>query len=216
MRRGADTSGPLPPLQDPVDADHGRYNGIVLGTHASSLGDLTPVYAYERRFGVRQVNGFEFPNPSVGLNYAGSNLEGPFTAQLTTAGQGAFNYLAGPVPLDRYTFAYDSQDANADYSEFVAEAWTGTPLSTNFVPYIITPAEAPESGTGKTVPVKGRIIGGFYTHTGQDPAADVKAGIQEVVLTFNYHDATTQWRLLLRASSVGSRRACTSDTTATT
>ena len=162
----------------------------MLSTHASLLGDLTAVYAYERAFGVRQVSGYEFPNPDVGLAYAGGNVAGPFTAQLTQAGKGAFNYLAGPVPLDEGSAAYDSVDAAADYTGFKPEAWTGEPISQNFVPYVLTPTAV------RGHAVKGRIIGGFYTHTAQDPAVDRKAGVQEVVLTFNYNPHMTQWRLL--------------------
>ena len=177
----------LPALTNPADAAHALYNGVVLGTHASLLGDLTSVYAFERRFGVRQVSGYEFPNPSVGLTYTGDTIAGPFTAQLTSAGKGAFNYLAGPVPLDAGSNAYDSFDPTAS---FTPEAWVGEPLSQNFVPYLMTPSVVHDKS------VKGGIIGGFYTHTGQDLAADPKAGVQEVVLTFNYNSAMTQWRLL--------------------
>ena len=187
------TGQALPTLVNPQDPKHGYYNGVVLGTHASLLGDLTNVYTYERDFGVRQVSGFEFPNPSVGLRFTDTVLVGPFTSQLTQAGKGAFNYLAGPVPLDEGTRAYDSYDAGADYTDFDPKAWAGEPISTNFTPYLLAPMDAPTEN-GK--PVKGRIIGGFYTHTGQDPAADIKAGVQEVVLTFNYNSTMTQWRLL--------------------
>lgn len=190
VRRGADPSAALPALVNPSDATHGRYNGVVLSTHASLLGDLTAVYAYERAFDVRQVSGYEFPNPSVGLTYAGANVAGPFTAQLTQAGKGAFNFLAGPVPLDEGSSAYDSLDAAADYTNFRTEAWAGEPISQNFVPYVLTPAEV------RGQAVKGRIIGGFFTNTKTDPAADPKAGVKEVVLTFNYNPYMTQWRLL--------------------
>jgi hypothetical protein len=185
---------PLPALENPKDPNHGHYNGVVLGTHASLLGDLSQVYAYERKFGVRQISGYEFPNPSVGLTYTGQNVAGPFTAQLTAAGKGAFNYLAGPVPLDEGSMAYDAYDAAAldagVYENFASEAWTGEPISQNFVPYLLTPTAVRGSA------VKGRIIGGFFTHTGQDPSSDPKAGVQEVVLTFNYNPYMTQWRLL--------------------
>jgi hypothetical protein len=177
----------LPPLTNPADPNHALYNAVVLGTHASLLGDLAPVYAFERRFEVRQVSGFEFPNPSVGLTYTGDNIAGPFTAQLTNAGKGAFGYLAGPVPLDEGSVAYDSADAA---QPFTPEAWAGEPLSTNFTPYLMTPAAVRDKA------IKGRIIGGFFTNPSTDPAADPKAGVKEVVLTFNYNSAMTQWRLL--------------------
>ena len=183
----------LPPLTNPADRNHARYNGVVLGTHASLLGDLAPVYAFERRFDVRQISAYEFPNPSVGLAYTGDNIAGPFTAQLTQAGKGAFNYLAGPVPLDDGSLAYDSYDAATtvgDPAPFTPEAWAGEPLSNNFTPYLMTPATVQGNA------VKGRIIGGFHTNTSQDPALDAKAGVKEVVLTFNYNAAMTQWRLL--------------------
>lgn len=157
----------LPALTDPSDSTHGYYNGIILGTSSSSLGNLDSVYAYERTFGVRQVDGYEFPNAAVGLTYS-AVVPTPFTAQVTAAGKGVFNYLAGPVPMDAGSYVYNAYEAN--------------PISNNFVRYLTEPS--------------GLTIGGFYTHTGQDPAADNKAGVQEVVLTFNYNDQMTQFRLL--------------------
>jgi hypothetical protein len=192
----------VPPLVNPLDPSHGYYNGIVLGTHASLLGDLSRVYTYERDFGVRQISGFEFPNANVGLEFTGTVLLGPFTASLTNAGKGAFNYLEGPVPLDEGTRGYDSyyddRQAGDDVTPFTPKAWAAEPVSgvTNFVPYLVAPTDAPTEG-GK--PVKGRVIGGFYTHTGKeasDPHAALRAGVQEVVLTFNYNSTMTQWRLL--------------------
>jgi len=157
----------LPALSDPADTSHGYYNGVVLGTSASSLGNLDPVYAYERAFGVRQVDGYEFPNAAVGLTFH-TTVPSPFTAQLTSAGKGAFSYLAGPVPVDGGSYVYNAYEAD--------------PVSKNFVTYLTDPS--------------GLTIGGFYTHTGQYPAVDNKAGVQEVVLTFNYNDLMTQFRLL--------------------
>jgi hypothetical protein len=159
----------LPALADPADAAHGYYNGIILGTSASSLGDLDAIYDYERTFGVRQVDGYEFPNAAVGLTFV-EVVPSPFTAQLTTAGKGVFNYLAGPVPVDGGSFVYNAYEAE--------------PVNNNFVRYLTEPS--------------GRTIGGFYTHTGQDKSVDKKAGVQELVLTFNYNDQMTQFRLLSR------------------
>ena len=200
------TGQALPPLVNPVDPKHGYYNGVVLATHASLLGDLSKVYTYERDFGVRQISGFEFPNATVGMEFTGTVVVGPFTAELTNAGKGAFNYLAGPVPLDRGTRGYDSYyDASPPPpsdepapSPFTPKAWTGEPISgvTNFTPYLLAPTDAP---TEDNKPVTGRVIGGFYTHTGKeaaDPNAALKKGVQEVVLTFNYNSTMTQWRLL--------------------
>jgi hypothetical protein len=157
----------LPAMADPADPNHGFYNGVILGTTSSSLGDLSSVYAYERAFNVRQVNGYEFPNPAVGLNFQ-AVVDTPFTAQLTTRGKASFPYLAGPVPMDGGSYIYD--------------AYTATIDDPNFVTSLTTPA--------------GRTIGGFFTHTETDPSIDPKAGVQEAVLTFNYNDQMTQFRLL--------------------
>jgi hypothetical protein len=157
----------LPALTNPADPTHGYYNGVILGTSSSVLGDLDSVYAYERTFNVRQVNGYEFPNPAVGLNFQ-AVVDTPFTAQLTTRGKASFPYLAGPVPMDGGSYIYD--------------AYTATIDDPNFVTSLTTPA--------------GRTIGGFFTHTETDPSKDPKAGVQEAVLTFNYNDQMTQFRLL--------------------
>ena len=157
----------LPALADPADAAHGYYNAIILGTSASSLGILDGLYDYERTFGVRQVDGYEFPNAAVGITFD-QVVPSPFTAQLTPAGKDAFNYLAGPVPVDSGSYVYN--------------AFAADPVNNNFVPYLTDPS--------------GRTIGGLYTHTGQDTSVDNKAGVQELVLTFNYNDLMTQFRLL--------------------
>jgi hypothetical protein len=154
-------------MVDPADPTHGYYNGVILGTSSSSLGDLTSVYAYERTFNVRQVNGYEFPNPSVGLNFQ-AVVDTPFTAQLTAQGKASFPYLVGPIPMDGGSYIYD--------------AYTAVPDDPNFITALTTPT--------------GRTIGGFYTHTETDPSVDVKAGVEEAVLTFNYNSMMTQFRLL--------------------
>jgi len=80
----------------------GNFNGVVIADSPSDYasGQLAAVDTYESSFGVRQVDGYIFPSPALGVTDAtGGPLDGT-TATLTTAGLAAFPELKGPVPFD--------------------------------------------------------------------------------------------------------------------
>src|SRR5664280_165796 len=82
----------LPNLTDPSDSTHGLFNGVVIASSVYNFawGQLSDVWGYESTFGVRQLDGYVYPAPNVGLDPgSGGDLSGT-TAVLTAAGQSAF------------------------------------------------------------------------------------------------------------------------------
>ncbi|HEY1671493.1 MAG TPA: hypothetical protein VGG50_02160 [Streptosporangiaceae bacterium] len=74
----------------------GNYNGVVIADSPTdyAAGQFTALDAYESAFGVRQVDGYMFPNPNLGITFNG--VSGPLdgtTGTLTTAGLAAFPEL---------------------------------------------------------------------------------------------------------------------------
>jgi hypothetical protein len=98
--------------------DHGRYDAIVLadgalayspapGTWASALSadEWSTLADYEREFGVRELDAYAFPQPAYGLvSPADGGDMGGVTGQLTAAGLTVFPELAGPLPIDRWSW----------------------------------------------------------------------------------------------------------------
>ena len=133
-----------------------KFQAVVL-PNAAPFGDAAEATAladYERRFGVRQLDAYVYPNAAVGLNppgYAGS-LDG-VTANVTATGLGgAFRYLKGPVPFE---------DAAAGVSEsygYLADPVADDPAQgTSFQPYLTATANG-VTGT----------LAGVYTHDGRE------------------------------------------------
>jgi hypothetical protein len=162
-------------LVNPASQDmHGYFNGVILGTDSSLFwGGLDEVFRYEREFGVRQLDGFEYPRAQVGQvelddTSADRNLAGK-TASVTTGGRTVLPYLRGPVPLDRSAYGY-----------------LAVPTSGDFTPYV-------------TVNNGANPILGVYQHPADDgTGSDPRAGVAEMVMTINYNDTMLHWRLLSR------------------
>ena len=168
------------PARRPVDAalladgTHARYEGVVLPGHAPaglSAAELAVLHAYERRFGIRQLDASVPARPEVGLaepvgtvGYSGSFDGG--TAQLTPeALAGPFAYARGPVP-------FSDDDPAAE------ESWVqmGRPLA-GFTPLVT--ATAPD-GT------RGGALAGVLRRDGRE----------ELVLTFSYDLGSRQLHVL--------------------
>ena len=125
--------------------DEGHFNGVVIADSPTNFAAsaLDPLYDYEAAFGVRQVDGYMFPSPALGLTGgAGTTLDNT-TAQLTAAGMAALPELKGPVPMDVGTFGYP------------ASVVAGTP----FAPWLQDTA--------------GNVLAGVYQHAGTDRQANV-------------------------------------------
>ncbi len=95
----------------------------------------TAVRAFEAKFGVREVDAYNWANPAVGLNYAGisGDINGT-VATVTAAGRAdGFGYLNGSVPFSAGSWSYIAEPlaaaslpAGASYTTLV-----GAPLPNN-------------------------------------------------------------------------------------
>jgi hypothetical protein len=123
----------------------GNYNGVVIADSPADYasGQLAALDAYESSFGVRQVDGYMFPSPALGVTDAtGGALDGT-TGTLTSAGLAAFPELKGPVPFDAGSYGYAATvDAGAPYTPFLTNA-------------------------------AGHVLAGVYQHPDGDPQAGV-------------------------------------------
>ncbi len=92
-------------LEGPTSQTPRAYYQAVVLPNAAPAGldaaELATLAAFERKFGVRQVDAYLFPDTSVGLvNQWTGALDG-MTAQVTPAGlAGPFGYLDGPVAIE--------------------------------------------------------------------------------------------------------------------
>jgi len=100
-------------------ATRARYQAVIVATGELVLYDgagyrsaLSPaewavLSDFERTFGIRRLSAFVYPSPRYGLNsptFAG-DMAG-VEASLTPGGEAVFPYLAGPVPIDRFSYGY--------------------------------------------------------------------------------------------------------------
>ena len=86
----------------------GNFNGVVIADSPSDFasGQLAALDTYESSFGVRQVDGYMFPSPALGVtDVTGGPLDGS-TGTLAQAGLAAFPELKGPVPFDAGSYGY--------------------------------------------------------------------------------------------------------------
>ncbi|HEX3788099.1 MAG TPA: putative Ig domain-containing protein [Pseudonocardiaceae bacterium] len=123
----------------------GNYNGIVLADSPTAFGTgvLNSLFSYESSFGVRQVDGYMFPDPALGVTDVSSGALDGTTGTLTSAGLAALPELKGPVPFDTGTFGYPAA--------LVPGA--------SFTPWLENSA--------------GNVLAGVYQHPGGDPQANV-------------------------------------------
>ncbi|GHF91108.1 hypothetical protein [Streptomyces griseosporeus] len=152
-----------------------KYQGVVLPNETpfgAGSAEQTALEAYERTYGVPQVDAYTWAHPEVGLDYtseggwAGS-LDGR-QATVTAAGKAAtFGYLDGA-----FAFEDNSPTVQESYG-YVARPRTG------FTSYVDIPVPG-GSGTGSLL--------GEYAHDGR----------RELVVTFAYNQYQEQFRVLAR------------------
>ncbi|MER6850688.1 hypothetical protein AB0A81_32400 [Streptomyces flaveolus] len=165
-------------LADTVDGrPRARFQAVVMpndNPFPAASGEMAALAAYEKAYGIPQVDAYTYARPEVGLQYAvGTGYAGSLDgvrAEVTQAGQaGPFGYLDGAVPFE-------------DNSPTVGEsyAYLSTPApGADFVPYV--QAAIPGRAT------KGSLVG-EYRHDGR----------RELVVTFVYNQYQQQFRLLAR------------------
>ena len=123
----------------------GYYNGVVVADSPTDFaaGQLTAVDGYESAFGVRQVDGYGYPNPALGLTDTGAGALDGTSAQLTAAGLLALPELKGTIPFGTGSYGYP------------ASAVAGAPVT----PWLENSA--------------GGILAAVYQHPSTDPQAGV-------------------------------------------
>jgi len=113
----------------------GNYNGVVIADSPTdyAAGQLTPLFAYESAFGVRQVDGYMYPSASLGATPATAGVLDGTTGTLTAAGLAAFPQLKGTIPFDTGTYGYAATAvAGANYTPLLTDA-SGNALAAVFV-----------------------------------------------------------------------------------
>ncbi|MFF1510046.1 hypothetical protein [Streptomyces sp. NPDC058326] len=180
--RRIDLDDPNRPVLDPAflsDTVDGRprakYQGVVL-PHETAFGpdsaEHTALQAYERRFGIPQVDAYTWSHPGVGLDYTNEGgwsgvLDGT-TAGVTAAGRaGPFRYLSGALTFE-------------DNDPSIAESYgyAGRPRA-GYTSYL----DVPVDGAGGRASLVGE-----YTADGR----------RELVVTFAYNQYQRQFRALAR------------------
>ena len=123
----------------------GNFNGVVIADDpaAFAAGQLTALYSYESSFGVRQLDGYTYPYPTMGLTFVGGGALDNTTGTLTAAGLAAFPELKGPIPFDTGSYGY----------------WSTVTAGAPFTPLITNAA--------------GQVLAGVYRHPSTDPQAGV-------------------------------------------
>jgi len=103
----------------------GNFNGVVVADSPTdyAAGQLSALDSYESSFGVRQLDGYMYPSPALGVTeVTGGALDGT-TGTLTSAGLAAFPALKGPVPFDTGSYGYGATvDAGAPYTPFITDS----------------------------------------------------------------------------------------------
>ncbi|MCK8680810.1 hypothetical protein [Streptomyces lichenis] len=165
-------------LADTVDGrPRAKYQAVVLPNDEpfpAGSAEMAALVAYEKAYGVPQVDAYTYARPQNGLDYPVyggylGSVDG-VRAEVTAAGRsGPFGYLDGAVPFE------DNSPTVSESYAFLSKPATGA----DFTTYV----EAPIPGrTGRGVLV------GEYRHDGR----------RELVVTFAYNQHQQQFRLLAR------------------
>jgi PKD repeat protein len=127
----------------------GNFNAVVISGSPTdfAVGQLTALDAYESSYGVRQLDGYMFPDPNLGVTAATSGALDGTTGTLTSAGLTAFPELKGTIPFDTGSFGYGGT---------VTGGTAYTPLIT------------------ETFPAGTYPVAGVYQHPSTDPQAGVQ------------------------------------------
>ncbi len=159
-------------LQDTVNGvARAKYQAVVLPDNDpfGSAAEMTALAAYEKQFGIRQLDAYVYPAQDVGLSapaYSGQ-LDGA-TATVTSTGQSdALRYLKGPI-----TFEDNAPSVPESYGYLAAPQ---PPTGTAFDTFL----------TGRAGGATGALAG-VYTHDGRS----------EMVLTYAYNAAQWQFRTI--------------------
>ncbi|SDF22248.1 Fibronectin type III domain-containing protein [Blastococcus fimeti] len=148
-----------------------RFQAVVLPNQAG--GGLAPAEVaaladYERAYGIRQVNAYDYPGASMGFavpTYAGS-LDGGRVALGDAALSGPFGYLDG-------TLAIDDFDPGLEVYGYLAQPAPALPDGSSFTPLLSATAPAGETG----------VLAGALAQDGRE----------QLTLTAAYNPAMQWW-----------------------
>ncbi|GAB6902155.1 putative Ig domain-containing protein [Kineosporia succinea] len=172
----ADASRPAITAGYLADGTEGKFNAVVLpddlggGLPAAELAALT---SYEAQFGVRQVDSYQWANPTVGLNYAAApnGFAGDLTGMTATATDAAkadgFGYLSGNLTIGVGTYGFIATPAGADVM----------PAGGTFTPFVTVPVP------GSSAP--GSLVGVY-----------ANGGVEKMVITGAMSTSLSQYRQL--------------------
>ncbi|MFF0743293.1 hypothetical protein ACFYVL_23165 [Streptomyces sp. NPDC004111] len=162
-------------LSDTVDGrPRAKFQGVVLPNEApfgADSAESAALVAYEKTFGIRQVDAYTWAHPGVGLDYTDQQgYAGPMDgvdATVTAAGRsGPFGYLDGPLKFE------DNSPSVMESYGYAARPREG------FTSYVDMPTSAATRGS----------LVGEYAHDGR----------RELVVTFAYNKYQRQFRVLAR------------------
>ncbi|HEX2783653.1 MAG TPA: hypothetical protein VHN36_08710, partial [Ilumatobacteraceae bacterium] len=150
-------------------ANEAKFQAVVAPDYTLSgldAGEITTLRAYEARFGVREVDAYNYPAVGIGMNtpvFAG-DIVGT-TANVNAAGKaGGFGYLNGPVPFSTGSYTY-----------------IATPLATQAAGATFTPmVEAQPAGQ-----INGPIVGVYAS-----------GGVEQMVITAAFLSTFPQFKYL--------------------
>jgi hypothetical protein len=151
--------------------DRAFYQAVVgpdAALAALSDAERTALRAYETKFGVRQVDAYNWANPTVGLNYAAvsGDINGTI-ATVTAAGRAdGFGYLNGPVPFSAGSWSY------------VAEPLAAASLPAGATYTTLVGAPVPNGATGSLI--------GVYSN----------AGVEQMIITAAFSLSMPQFKML--------------------
>jgi hypothetical protein len=172
--RLSDTGRPTIDAGFLASGNDANFNAVVVPNDAGGglpAAESSALAVFEAQFGVRQVNGYDWANPSVGLNYADSpgyvgDLAG-MTGTVTAAGQGdGFGFLSGSVPIGVGSYGY-----------LATPATTAMPAGGSYTPLI-------------TVPIPGS------NEVGSLVGVYAKAGVEKLIITGAMTTELSHWRIM--------------------
>ena len=103
----------------------GNFNAVVFADapNAFAAGQFTTLDSYESTFGVRQLDGYMFPDSTIGLTgVPGAEIDGQ-TATVTAAGLVGLPQLKGTFPFDTGTYGYGATvNASAPFTPWITDS----------------------------------------------------------------------------------------------
>jgi hypothetical protein len=155
--------------------DHGFFQAVIAPNYLGgtlSSGEITALRAYESAFAVREIDGFNWANPDVGLNYAdfSGDIAGT-TATVTPQGKAqGFQYLNGPVPFAQGSYSYIAQP-------LTSTSTPPMPAAASFTAFVTAPA--PNNGA------TGSLVGVY-----------ARSGVEQMIITAAFNFYLPQFKML--------------------